>query len=743
MRRLFPHALAAVLPALPCLPMVLAGAIPRFCDPVTQAFPYHAHLARDLGRGELPLFNPYQLGGTSFIGNVQAGILYPPRLVLTLLFGDGAFALLLGIQLSIAGAATSLLAARLGIGDTGCVIAGTVFGMGGFLWGKLALPPVLVSASLLPVVILALDRTLAPGGGPLGLAFALALCLTSGHPQTILAILAAALVYAAGRLSPFRLGIRRERPARVATIAVALFATAYAAGAFTAGEGRAWFHPLRSFAWLAVVVAIAIVAAARGAFTLERTSGSRPSPLPVLGLGLVLGLGMATAQLLPVLEHLVSSREPPRPRAIEDFAVVDRAQLGLDVVTGAAHAAEESLFVGPVALLLAAMAVASRSLRSRGPIAILALAGAASYTIAIGPGPVRRVLLALPLFDLFPGLARYLVLAALALAVLAGAGADVLARLAGARVALVAALAIAAHLGYQSRTFLEVERRADLYPPLAVARPEGRFFSVDRPPELLSLDFDRPETAGALFPNLGMVYGLEDVQGYDPVHGRPISDLLDALGTGGRFPRGDAYHFALVHLGRFDLLRLFDVRSAIAVQRVGLGKFGFRPSDRGPLSTLWSLPGESRRAFVAASVVVENDPARALSRLDGAAEGIAFVQDDAGALPGGPAERVALDVARRGSGLLQIAPRAPATGLVVIAELWDRGWRATVDGKRVRPIRADGVLVGVPCSGCRAIELRYLPASFRTGLFAALASLTALAAIAITSRRRLGPERAR
>src|SRR5262249_54781364 len=64
-------------------------------------------------------------------------------------------------------------------------------------------------------------------------------------------------------------------------------------------------------------------------------------------------------------------------------------------------------------------------------------------------------------------------------------------------------------------------------------------------------------------------------------------------------------------------------------------------------------------------------------------------------------------------------------GLVVLADLWDKGWQAYLDGKRVPVLRANHAIRGVavlPTS--KTLEFRYEPASFASGLvLAALAAL--------------------
>lgn len=79
-----------------------------------------------------------------------------------------------------------------------------------------------------------------------------------------------------------------------------------------------------------------------------------------------------------------------------------------------------------------------------------------------------------------------------------------------------------------------------------------------------------------------------------------------------------------------------------------------------------------------------------------------------------------------------LSVRMETPGLVVLADLWDKGWRAFVDGKPAPILRANYALRGVVVPAVsRTLEFRYQPASFVWGLrLAALAALLLLAWLA-------------
>lgn len=67
--------------------------------------------------------------------------------------------------------------------------------------------------------------------------------------------------------------------------------------------------------------------------------------------------------------------------------------------------------------------------------------------------------------------------------------------------------------------------------------------------------------------------------------------------------------------------------------------------------------------------------------------------------------------------------QAASDGAVILSEVYDKGWHATVDGKPVTVLEANGVLRAVPVSaGEHVIELTYDPWSLRYGFYVSLAA---------------------
>jgi hypothetical protein len=132
-------------------------------------------------------------------------------------------------------------------------------------------------------------------------------------------------------------------------------------------------------------------------------------------------------------------------------------------------------------------------------------------------------------------------------------------------------------------------------------------------------------------------------------------------------------------------------------------------------------------------------------RLDGEHAAAFSLQYDG--LPPAMPPAVSIDATRPGPGRWKLDVSGPRPSLVVVAESYFPGWKATVDGKDVTPVEADGAFLGVPvAAGDHQIELEYhRPATAALGRW--VTGLTLLAVLALwvapgqPGRRRRRPSR--
>lgn len=162
---------------------------------------------------------------------------------------------------------------------------------------------------------------------------------------------------------------------------------------------------------------------------------------------------------------------------------------------------------------------------------------------------------------------------------------------------------------------------------------------------------------------------------------------------------------------------------------------------------LYELPGSRGRARVASRLVSVPSDAAALKALAAPrAAGLAPARDVVAlasdlrdfVLPANGRDAEAV-VARAEGGRLDV--RADGPGLLVVAEGYDPGWSAAVDGTPTRVLRVNHAELGVPLpAGTHRVTLRFWPRGFSAGL-ALLAAGLVLLALALGGRVLASPVR--
>ncbi len=340
-------------------------------DTFLYFYPYWTAAADALRAGRVPLWNPYIFMGVPFLANSQAGFFYPLNWPLWLLlptpYAAGASIL---IHLAIAMVGVYLAGRRaLNLARGGAFLAAALFGLGGYLTAQVEHINQLQGLAWLPWGFVALAPLVKARGGRrtwrdftrpvLAVGALLALQLLAGHTQT----------------------------AFISGVALALWLTLHAAQ----GPRRA------RFLWGAAVAMVAGAALA--------------------------GL-LAAAQLLPTLELAGQSS---RQGGLPFNEVLSFSWHPLHLTRALLPGYGQPLFSEYVAyfpLTGLALAVLGGWQWRRNPAVLpwvgLAVAG---FILALGRfTPVYYLLGQLPGFDLFRAPARWLVLAALGLSLLAGYG---------------------------------------------------------------------------------------------------------------------------------------------------------------------------------------------------------------------------------------------------------------------------------------------------------------------------------
>ena len=770
-------------------------------DLFTYFFPAKSYSAAALGRGELPLWNPDLFFGAPFLANVQMAVLYPFDALFGVLEFPRAVAISQWLHLAI-GAAGMYALCRWGWGldASGGLIGGLAFAGGGFFGAHMGHLNQVHAGVWLPWVALCYLR-LAAGIGkwrggktraaaplvarrPLPVPWlvlgglVVALQLTAGHLQegyyslAALGLLALAFTCFPPARAPRRWAHLPAYGAIVANggllaagqllPALELAGLSYRRGGVPLEEAVTyaverthiletllptyWSLPSQEVTGYVGVVALPLIGAALGA---------SPARRQVLGLAalalaaVTLALGAYTP-LYPALHRWTpffsAFRAPGRWLLISTFALAGLAGHGATALRRAPSApARERAALGYGAALTGAAAV------------LLFVLWRTNEVHAIQWLPPTRVAVlwalaalgatAAGLVSLFSpyGWPRLVLAAALALE-LGLAARNMEYNRPGSSELYRAQPALAAHLGA-----LEAGREA-----AGPGGPSPRVVSlaVETHLDAQRLRAADPEGDGehrqyaamreALKPNLGVIYGLPTIDGYDggllPTleYARFKSLLVAAEPAVPHFTLGAQV------AGRADagLLAALNVRFLISDGRYGPPGPGWtlRPDAPG---AAWLYENEQvfPRAYLVGEVVVEPGAVAALGRLAEIDWGRTAVVDAPVELPAaaGDAARAA-QVVRYSPHDLEIQTRSSGPGLLVVTDAFYPGWRATVDGRPAPIMRTNLLFRGVALpAGPHRVRLWFEPVSVKAGLgVSALAVvLNALACGTHVARRRI------
>jgi hypothetical protein len=232
-------------------------------------------------------------------------------------------------------------------------------------------------------------------------------------------------------------------------------------------------------------------------------------------------------------------------------------------------------------------------------------------------------------------------------------------------------------------------------------------------------------------PNLAAICGLRDIRGYDAVDPHRMVELV----LGATDPNSPANSYALTQFrvpvwnrtasGEWRLPPILDMLDVRYVICRGTPPAETRPALQGPDYYVLENTSAVGRVFVPHRVeVVANDDERLkkMASLDFDSREIAYVE-------------TAVNLPQRSIGEAKVIDEIPlrvtvsfnmaTAGLLVLTDRWDKGWRATVNGKSVPILRTDHAIRGVVVpEGAGTIVFRYEPASFALGVklagFAAL-----------------------
>ncbi|HEY7511346.1 MAG TPA: YfhO family protein [Vicinamibacteria bacterium] len=713
-------ALAVVASLLPHARALWPDLTYYFRDFTVTFYPLRALWARELAAGRLAWWNPYVYEGAPVLP-----VFYPPDLLHALVGGPAFASWLLTLHFPLAALLAYALARDLGLGRAGAFVCGTVFALSGLALSSLNLYVFLQALALTPAVALTLRRAAALGGRWVpAAAVALAVALSTLAVEFVAqAVLAGGLLAAAD--AP------RARGAGRAALAVAL------------GAG---------LAAVPVAVTLGILGeSARGAgFEREVALGNAVHP---------------AALLQALVPDLFGSLSAP----VETWWGGRFFSKGFPYLL--------SLYLGPLALALAATGVAARGLDPRRTRMLLAAAAVALWYALGERAGLAAWVAALPGASSFRFPSKAMLLPVLAAAVLAGAGADRMARGAGWR---AFAWASAAAGGTALALAAAVAGEADGLARWA-AVPAGIVPSVRRAVAVQGVQVALLAGAAVLLAALVRRGRLPAAPGVALVATLLVGDLAHA--GAGMNPQAPAAFFTLLPelaAQRLDALggqRVFtygldqspSFRRFLAGGTPGRGLWSFFLSRQmlvpyaSAIDRVETAHGKDLTSFVPrgaelppedlaperAASLIEPLRVAAVSRvlsLDPLAHPALTLQ---ARVPAGPPEMwihvyaLAETAARLAvpAGSVRMSWSRPAAqeyevdtasgGALLVRDRYARGWHALLDGRPVPVRRAEGKYraVEVP-PGRHRVALSYSPPGLGAGLAVMAAALVATAALA-------------
>jgi hypothetical protein len=174
------------LPLLLLWRLLLTNRILVGLDLFNYFYPYHDFAATSLLSGRLPLWNPHLFLGVPFLADSQAQLLYPLNWPLLGFSAPRALALSLALHLALAVLGTWLWSRQaLRLTPVGAWVVAVVFVLGGYLGSQAEHPNQLAAAAWLPWLLLGAHLLWhRPANGLVLGSAALAFSLLAGHAQT-------------------------------------------------------------------------------------------------------------------------------------------------------------------------------------------------------------------------------------------------------------------------------------------------------------------------------------------------------------------------------------------------------------------------------------------------------------------------------------------------------------------------------------------------------------------------------
>jgi hypothetical protein len=696
-------------------------------DIMNDGFPYRYYLGQVLKAWELPLWYPPVYGGFPLLARAEAGICYPPNILLFWLL-DPYVALNAVILLTVltAGVGMYFYAREIGAGPHGSLLAGFAFAYSGFMVSHLKHLSMVNGACWFPLGLLAIERALRGGGaGPgdqrgrirallwLGVVFSLQ--NLSGHIQiAYYSGLVYGAYYVARLYARWRAEKSRSRSPR-ALLRMGL---------------TGWF--------LAAMGAGSMISAVQLLPTYELVEHSQRAG----------GVTLSYAADYPYDTGMFWSFFYPTVRGEPSHATY----------TGDGVFWEDYGYVGFVTILLAGVALFRE--RRSWYLRFFALSAFLAYLMVLGKNtPAFGVAFdVIPLMKYFRFPTRMLFIVDAAIAVMGAIGLTHIVsapaeprRAGGGRRVPPVAAAVILCVAVADLMFFQLRQNAIVgiddwrSPPrtAGILRAEAGAYRIYTLGAEQTHTYAYQKAAGwggsltpfvdqreYLQPSLNVLYGFSTPNGYAQLTPAPVVEVWGDQNGPGLFtalsrPAGS---YVLVIPPFKKLLSLHNVKTIISPLPI-IGE-QFTPKGMVGLVRLYDNPDVLPRAFVVGAYRIVADERHSLASLASrdfrpAREAILF--ENPGIVPHDSLDASATIESYR-TNEVRIGTRASVAGILVLSDTYYPGWQAEVDGLTAPVLRANHTMraVVIP-AGTHSVRFLFRPQSVRVGFFITLAGVAAMA----------------
>ena len=163
----------------------VADGNPQLRDVTYQVQPWLIFLRSEMRQGRLPFWDPHQFSGSPFWSNGSSAPLFPLHLLFAALPLQFAFIILPWLRFVIGGLGVWFLARELGLGTRGSLVSCLIYPLSGLCVAWI-LVPMSNAFALAPWVLWSVERIANGKSGWLMLSVTAGLSLLSGHPETVI-----------------------------------------------------------------------------------------------------------------------------------------------------------------------------------------------------------------------------------------------------------------------------------------------------------------------------------------------------------------------------------------------------------------------------------------------------------------------------------------------------------------------------------------------------------------------------